>query len=313
LSLIELLYSVITLLLLLLQLVEQLAVHFTSHKNLDSIIPLSIPLNRPTRKNTGKGGAKGDFHWDEAVKFFATLRLDTAYAILPGKKRRPKGWVQNLEEEIMSFAARHGRELPSGIYFVRTLDSQLKLAANSEKTKKRKAEQLEIYQERRTDPLKRACDRERIKMYGSSQRGKDKRRKALMIREAMELGILPPSRPHIDSLRLKSTIIQEFIDNKLKRDCDSFTLKQVMERSLHAHSFIDIDGAWTRDHEEIYRIAAYSIKKKHWILMKKKITRWRIEWDSITFAKEAYVGYAPGEVTRLSKNSLGRNRKSCGK
>ena len=224
--LIELLYSVITLLLLLLlQLVEQLAVHFTSHKNLDSIIPLSIPVNRRDRKeSTGKGSSRGDFHWDEAVKFFATLRLDTAYAILPGKKRRPKGWVQNLEEEIMSFATRHGRELPSGIYFVRTLDSQLKLAANSEKTKKRKAEQLENYQERRTDPLKRACDRERIKMYGSSQRGKDKRRKALMIRQAKELGILPPSRPHIDSLRQKTPDLQEFIHNKLERDCDTLTL-----------------------------------------------------------------------------------------
>ena len=158
------------------------------------------------------------------MKFFATLRLDTAYAILPGKKRRPKGWVQNLEEELMSFAARHRRELPSGIYFVRNLHDQLRLEADSEKTKKRKAEKLENYQERRTDPLKRACDQERIKMYGSSQRGKDKRRKALMIREAMEFGILPPSRPHIDSLRQESPALQEFIHNKLERDCDTLTL-----------------------------------------------------------------------------------------
>ena len=74
-----------------------------------------------------------------------------------------------------------------------------------------------------------------------------------------------------------------------------------MERSLHAHSFLDIDGAWTRDHEEIYRIAAYSIQKQQWILMKKITTRERIEWDSITFAKGAYVGYSPGKGTYESK------------
>ena len=74
-----------------------------------------------------------------------------------------------------------------------------------------------------------------------------------------------------------------------------------MERSLHAHSFLDIDGAWTRDHEEIYRIAAYSIQKQQWILMKKITTRERIEWDSITFAKGAYVGYTPGRGACESK------------
>ena len=72
-------------------------------------------MNRDERKNTGKGAKKGDFHWDEALKFFAVLRLDTAYAVRPGGKHRPKGWVKNVEEELMSFAERHHRELPSGI------------------------------------------------------------------------------------------------------------------------------------------------------------------------------------------------------
>ena len=235
------------------------------------------------------------------MKLFATLRLDTAYALQPGGKHRPKGWVQNLEEELMSFAERHHRELPSGIYFVQSLDRQLKQKADSERTKKYKEDKIAYNKERRTDPVIRAHDQETKNLYHSTQHGKDKKRKRLMISEAVKLGILPPSQPHIDSLRLKSPDLQEFINKKMERECDTLTLRQVMERTLFAHSFLDIDGAWTKDHEEIYRIAAYSIQKQQWILMKKITTRGRIEWDSITFAKGAYVGYAPGEGARLSK------------
>ena len=87
----------------------------------------------------------------------------------------------------------------------------------------------------------------------------------------------------------------------MQRDCDLLTLQQVMEHTLNARSFLDIDGAWTKDHEEIYRIAAYSMEKEQWILMKRIITRERIEWDSITFPSDAYIGYAPGKGARLSK------------
>ena len=128
-----------------------------------------------------------------------------------------------------------------------------------------------------------------------------------------ELGILTPIVPHIYSLEKYSPTIQEFINNHMMRDCNSITLQQLMKCPLVDSVVVDADGAHTRNHENLYQIAAYSIQKQQWILMKKIITRGRIEWDSITFAKEAYVGYAPGEVTRLSKNSLGRNRKSCGK
>ena len=101
----------------------------------------------------------------------------------------------------------------------------------------------------------------------------------------------------------------------MQRDCDLLTLQQVMEHTLNARSFLDIDGAWTKDHEEIYRIAAYSIKKEQWILMKKIKSRERIEWDSITFAKGAYVGYIPGKGAYESKKEawINRNGKSCRK
>ena len=261
---------------------------------------MRVPLNREERKNTGKGLSIGDFHWDEGLKYFAILRLNGAYAIPAGGKHRPKGWVQNLEGELMSFAKRHRRELPSGIHFVRSLVNRLKLEADSEKTKKRKADKIAYDKERRTDPVKRVGDQEIKNLYGRSQRGKDKNRKSQMISQAEKLGILPPSQPHIDSLRLKSPALQEFIHNKMQRDCDSLTLRQVMERPL-THSYLDIDGAWTKDHQEIYRIAAYSMKKKQWILMKKITTRERIEWDSITFAEGAYVGYTPGKGAYKSK------------
>ena len=83
-----------------------------------------------------------------------------------------------------------------------------------------------------------------------------------MIREAEELGILPPILPHIDLLKQKSLTLRKFIHNKMQQDCDSLTLQEVMERPLIAHSFLDIDGPWTKDHEEIYQIAAYSMEKE---------------------------------------------------
>ena len=71
------------------------------------------------------GASIGDFHWDQAVKLFAALRLDTAYAIPAGKKYRPRGWAQKLEGELMSFAKRHQKDLPSGNHSVRSLATQL--------------------------------------------------------------------------------------------------------------------------------------------------------------------------------------------
>ena len=58
-------------------------------------------------------------------------------------KLRPKGWIQNLEGELMSFAERHHRKLPSGIYFVQSLERQLRRKADSERTKKYKEDKIE--------------------------------------------------------------------------------------------------------------------------------------------------------------------------
>ena len=68
------------------------------------------PLDRDRRKNTGKG--IGDFNWDGAVKAFAWLRLETAYAVPTGESRRPNGFTEKLAAELNAFAQRHNRELP---------------------------------------------------------------------------------------------------------------------------------------------------------------------------------------------------------
>ena len=70
---------------------------------------MSIPLDRD---RTEKEHQKGDFNWDRAVKAFARLRLETAYAVPTGESRRPNGFTEKLAAELNAFAQRHNRELP---------------------------------------------------------------------------------------------------------------------------------------------------------------------------------------------------------
>ena len=290
------------LLLLLLQLVAQLTVRFTSHKNLDSILPLSIPLNMDRRESTGQGSSIGDFHWDPALKSFAGLRLKTAHAVCPGKKQRPKGWTQDLEGELMSYAERHNRKLPSGIHFVRSLAKQLRREADSEGMKKYRAVCIEGATVRRADPAKRKRDQETRKLYDNSQHGKDKRRKAEMKREGKEVGIPRPILSHIESLRLESQIIKKFIRNQKKRDCDSLTLRELIERPLN-HIFLDINGSSKNKPDQIRDIAAYSVQQQCWLIIARgeKNKQHVQQWHWITFKKDNYFPYVPGEGARESR------------
>ena len=184
---------------------------------------MSIPLNRDTTKNTVKGGSIGNFHWEGALKSFALLRLKTAHAVRPGKKNRPYGYTPKLEAELNAFALKYKIPLPSGSTFIRNMVERVDREADSERTKKYKAAKIEGNNVRRADPAKRKRDLETKKLYNHSQHGKDKKRKAEMIREARESGIPQPKLPHIESLRLESLTIKKFIRNQKKRDCDSLT------------------------------------------------------------------------------------------
>ena len=78
----------------------------------------------------------------------------------------------------MSFAERHHRKLPSGIYFVKSLDQQLRRKGDSERNKKHKTDKIEYNKVRRTDPVKRSRDQETKNLNGSTQRGKDSKRQS---------------------------------------------------------------------------------------------------------------------------------------
>ena len=82
---------------------------------------MSIPLNRDTTKNTVKGGSIGNFHWEGALKSFALLRLKTAHAVRPGKKKRPYGYTPKLEAELNAFSLKYKIPLPSGSNFIRNM------------------------------------------------------------------------------------------------------------------------------------------------------------------------------------------------
>ena len=101
---------------------------------------MSIPLNRDKRKNTGC--LIGDFCWDGALKSFAWLRLDTAYAVPTGEKRRPTGFREKLAAELNAFAQRYKIPLPSGTHFVASMVKQRNRDADSERKEKYKAVEL---------------------------------------------------------------------------------------------------------------------------------------------------------------------------
>ena len=145
---------------------------------------MSIPLNRDTTKNTVKGGSIGNFHWDGALKSFAWLRLKTAHAVRPGKKKRPYGYTPKLEAELNAFARRYKIPLPSGSTFIRNMVERVDREADSERMKKYKAAQIEGTNVRKADPGKRKRRRDTDKMYNSSMRGKDKQRKWVANKEA---------------------------------------------------------------------------------------------------------------------------------
>lgn len=166
---------------------------------------MSISLNRDKRKKTGKRYSIGDFHWDEALKSFACLRLDTAYAVSQGKKNRPYGYKPKLEAELNAFAQRYNIPLPSGSTFVTNMVTRVDREADSEIMKKYKAAMIEYAKVNRADPAKRECDRETKKMYNSSKRAKEIHRNFVTNKGMKELGIPWPVLPHIiDYLQLKN-------------------------------------------------------------------------------------------------------------
>ena len=229
--------------------------------------------------------------------------METAYALQPGRRDRPTGWVQNLKDELLSFAERHHRKLlPSGSYFVQSLDQQLKRKADSEKTKKLKAYNIAYNKERRNDPLKRERDQETQKLNNSSMRTKDRKRKFKANKEARESGIPRPILPHIESLRRKSGI-KKFIRNHNKRDCDSLSLQQLIECPLNAHVFLDINGSSRNKPDQIRDIAAYSVQQECWLIIAlgKKNKQQVQQWHWITFKKDNYVAYVPGEDAHASR------------
>ena len=214
------------------------------------IIPLNIDERKKTRKQKSIGERKsiGDFNWDGNLKSFACRRFDTAYAAPPGKKRRPNGYRENLTADLNAVGQRYGIPLPSGTSFVQNLDQQLiKREADSETDseimkKYNKAGSIERVNVRRADPENRARDQETKSLYSSSKRAKEIRRIFVTNKGMKEKGIPQPKLPHIESLELKLATVRKFIRNQKKRDCDSLTLQQLIERPLN-HIFLDINGS----------------------------------------------------------------------
>ena len=253
---------------------------------------LRIPLNDENRTST-------NFMLDKHIERFIRRRLTTKYIIAEGKTYRQRGYIEQLAKEANGFATKCDLEQPTGLYFIPRIVEQMN--RDSARVKAHSELKYKLNKARKANPVKRAQDQETTHLYNVSQRAKDKQREHQKRYAMQKLGIPKPIVPHIDSLKEYSPTIQGFITNHKKRDCNSITLQQLMKRPLVDSVVVDADGAHTRNHEKLYRIAAYSIQKQQWILMKNITTRGRIEWDSITFAKGAYVGYAPGEGARLSK------------
>ena len=265
---------------------------------------MSIPLNRDTTKNTVKGGSIGNFHWEGALKSFALLRLKTAHAVRPGKKKRPYGYTPKLAAELNAFAQKYKIPLPSGSNFIRNMVERVDREADSERTKKYKAAQIEGTNVRKADPMKRKRAQEIKKLYDSSIRGKDKKRKWVANKEKREVGIPQPKLPHIESLRLESLTIKKFIRNQKKRDCDSLTLQELIERPLN-HIFLDINGSSKNKPDQIRDIAAYSVQQQYWLIIARgeKNKQHVQQWHWITFKKDNYFPYVPGKGAQESRRA----------
>ena len=83
------------------------------------------------------------------------------------------------------------------------------------------------------------------------------------------------------------------------------TLQQLIERPLNAHVFLDINGSSKHKPDQIRDIAAYSVQQQCWLIIARgeKNKQHVQQWHWITFKKDNYVPYVPGEDARESRRA----------
>ena len=170
---------------------------------------------------------------------------------MEGKKRRQRGYIEELAKEANGFSISCDLQLPTELFIPRIV-RKMNCKQNSAHLKAHAELKIEKTKARKADPVKCALDQEIKRCYGftNTPRVKDKHRGP---EEICNTGIgnsWTNSTTHI-------LIIQKFIRNHKKRDCNSIMLQHLMEHPLDDPVFVNDDSAHTRKHEKMYRIAAY--------------------------------------------------------